>query len=128
MHMPGFLPKIRQRSGPSLWNLVDSGAKEDGICVARAKRMSPIANAIETRFEEVCRAELVRLRRRTASLSASDRAEIDAISVTVAKAIAAHLASALDAETPPEVCNIIGMLFKVAPPPGSSEAANPQTI
>ena len=73
--------------------------------------MSPMSCAIQNRFEEVCRAELSRLRRKTASLSAADRAEVDAISVAVAKAIAADIGRALDPETPHDVCNIIGRLF-----------------
>jgi hypothetical protein len=77
--------------------------------------MSPLACAIEHRFEEVCRAELVRLGRKTASLSATHRAEVHAITVEVARSIAAHLASRLEPDTPPEVCNIIGRLFNLGP-------------
>lgn len=76
--------------------------------------MSPIAYAIQDRFEEVCRAELTRLQRKTASLSASHRAEVDAISVAVVRAIAADIGSALGTETPQDVCNIIGRLFDIA--------------
>jgi hypothetical protein len=57
-------------------------------------------------IEEVCRAELVRLRRKTASLSPADRAEVDAISIAVAGAIAARLGAALDGETAPEFDNM----------------------
>jgi len=84
--------------------------------------MSPIARAIHDRFEDVCRAELVRLRRKTASLSAADRAELDGISLAVAGAIAARLGEALDGETAPDVRNIVARLFAVAPRATSAEA------
>ena len=84
--------------------------------------MSPIARAIHDRFEEVCRAELVRLRRKTASLSAADRAELDGISLAVAGAIAARLGEALDGETAPDVRNIVARLFAVAPRATLAEA------
>jgi len=84
--------------------------------------MSPMARAIHDRFEEVCRAELVRLRRKTASLSAADRAELDGISLAVAGAIAAHLGEALDHETAPDVGNIVARLFAVAPRHTSADA------
>ena len=77
--------------------------------------MRALASAIEHRFEEVCRAELARLGRKNASMSAAHRAELDAITVEVARAIAAHLAGRLLPETPAEVCNIIGTLFKLGP-------------
>ncbi len=84
--------------------------------------MSPIARALHERFEEVCRAELVRLRRKTASLSAADRAELDAISIAVAGAIAARLGDALDGESASDIANVVARLFAVAPRDASSEA------
>jgi hypothetical protein len=86
-----------------------------GTAIARGQVMSALACAIEHRFEEVCRAELARLGRTAASMSAAHRAELDAISVAVARAIAAQLASRQAPDTPPEVCNIIATLFKLRP-------------
>lgn len=83
--------------------------------------MSPLACAIQNRFEEVCRTELSRLRRKTASLSDAHRAEVDAISVAVARAIAADIGRALDAETPQNVCNIIERLFHLTAGAGLAE-------
>ena len=67
-----------------------------GIELATWLRMSPMARVLHERFEEICRAELVRLRRKTASLSATHRAELDVISLSVARAIAARLSDAID--------------------------------
>ena len=75
--------------------------------------MSPIAQALHTRFEEVCRAELQRLRRKTASLSEQDRAEIDAISVEVTQAIAARVEAAL-ARQGEDLSSIVARLFAVS--------------
>lgn len=89
--------------------------------------MSPLAAALAARFENVCLTELTRLQRKTAALSAAERAEIDAISITVARAIAAHLVTGLDGDTSPDLCNIIGHLFKVGPAAGA-EDASPQAV
>jgi hypothetical protein len=95
-----------------------------GTAIAAAPGVSPLACAIERRFEEVCRAELVRLGRKTASLSAVHRDEVHAITVEVARAIAAHLASRLAPDTPAEVCNIIGTLFNLRPDSAVADVAN----
>jgi hypothetical protein len=76
--------------------------------------MSPIARVLHARFEEICRSELVRLRRKTAALSETDRSELDAISLSVAGAIAARLGEALDRDTAPETGRIVTRLFAVA--------------
>jgi hypothetical protein len=75
--------------------------------------MSPIAQALHLRFEEVCRAELQRLRRKTASLTPEERAEVDAISVAVTTAIAARVGAALDAHQESELADIVARLFAV---------------
>jgi hypothetical protein len=74
--------------------------------------MSPVGHALHTRFEEVCRNELTRLRRKTASLSPEDRAEVDAISVEVTRAIAARMEAALAAGDS-QVADIVAQLFAV---------------
>lgn len=77
--------------------------------------MSPIARVLHDRFEEICRSELVRLRRKTASLSATDRGELDDISLSVVRAIAARLGEAIDRDTTPETGTIVTHLFAVRP-------------
>jgi hypothetical protein len=84
--------------------------------------MSPIARAIHVRFEEVCRAELQRLRRKTASLSPDERLRIDALSVAVTQGIAARVEAALDAQQEEALAAIVARLFAV-PPPSSPSAA-----
>jgi hypothetical protein len=76
--------------------------------------MSPIARALHERFEEVCRTELHRLRRKTASLSPQERAEVDAISVEVTRAIAARFEAALDRQHGGNLDDVVGRLFAVA--------------
>lgn len=76
--------------------------------------MSPIGHALRTRFEEVCHSELSRLRRKTASLSPEDRAEVDAISVEVTRAIASRVEEALAAGDS-EIADVIARLFAVKP-------------
>jgi hypothetical protein len=77
--------------------------------------MSPIARVLQERFEEICRAELVRLRRKTSLLSASDQAELDMVSLSVARAIAACLGEAVDRDGSAASGNILTHLFAVTP-------------
>ena len=75
--------------------------------------MSPITRALHDRFDEVCRAELQRLRRKTAALSPEERAEVDAISREVTMAIAARFEAALEARDAAGLADIVGRLFAV---------------
>ncbi len=77
--------------------------------------MSPIARALHEKFERVCRDELQRLRRKTASLTAGERAEVDAMSVAVTQAIAARVEAALERQEGPELTEVVARLFAVAP-------------
>jgi hypothetical protein len=82
--------------------------------------MSPISQALHDRFEEVCRAELERLRRKTAALSPDARAEVDAISVEVTQAIADRLEAVLDTPHGEGLADIVARLFAV--PSAASES------
>lgn len=126
--MSGLLPKNRQHGRRSSENWCFPGVSTRGIPVAVFDAMSPLAIALEARFEDVCRSELRRLQRKTASLSAAERAEIDAISVMVARAIAAHVAHGLGADAPPEVAHIISQLFKISPTVERPTGVDPQTV
>jgi glutamyl-tRNA reductase len=77
--------------------------------------MSPIARALHEKFDEVCRMELQRLRRKTASLTAAERAEVDAMSVAVTQAIAARVEAALECQEGPELTDMVARLFAVMP-------------
>jgi glutamyl-tRNA reductase len=86
-----------------------------GTSFATGTGMSPLARALHEKFDEVCRTELQRLRRKTASLTAEERAEVDAMSVAVTQAIAARVEAALECQEGPELSEMVARLFAVAP-------------
>jgi hypothetical protein len=74
--------------------------------------MSPLGHALHERFAEVCRTELQRLRRKTASLSPDHRAQVDALSAEVASGIAARLDAALERrDVSPQLGEVVEHLF-----------------
>jgi hypothetical protein len=77
--------------------------------------MSPISRALHERFDEVCRTELARLRRKTAALSPEHRAEVDAITLAVTQAIADRVEAALECERGEEIADVVARLFAVTP-------------
>jgi hypothetical protein len=77
--------------------------------------MSPIARALHHRFDEVCQAELVRLRRKTAALAPADRETVDAISAEITRAIAASVGAAVDGPHGAELGDVVTRLFAIAP-------------
>jgi hypothetical protein len=86
-----------------------------GTPFAKGMAMSPISRALHDRFEEVCRTELTRLKRKTAALSPEDRAEVDAITVEVTQAIAARVEAALACEQGEAIADIVARLFPYRP-------------
>lgn len=85
--------------------------------------MSPIARALQHRFDEVCRSELQRLRRKTAALSPEERAEVDAISVEVTQGIAARVQAAIESDEGAGLADVVARLFAVAAE--GTRSANP---
>jgi hypothetical protein len=77
--------------------------------------MSPIARALHHRFDEVCRSELVRLRKKTAALAPADRDQVDAISSEITKAIAASVGAAVDSPQGAGLGDIVSRLFAITP-------------
>lgn len=75
--------------------------------------MSPVTRALHQRFEEVCQSELQRLRRKTASLSPDARAEVDALSLEIARAIAARMEVACSRDPQGGLERVIACLFAV---------------
>jgi hypothetical protein len=57
--------------------------------------MSPVGQALEERFGDVCRSELQRLRKKTASLAPEHRAEVCALTLEVTQRMALRLDDAL---------------------------------
>ena len=101
---------------------IRSGSR--GIQLALNLGMSPIARALHRRFDEVCRAELVRLRRKTAALTPAEREQVDAISAEVTRAIAASVGSAVDGPHGAGLDDIVSRLFAISP----SDTPNVQTV
>lgn len=77
--------------------------------------MSPVGFALNERFETVCRSELLRLRRKTASLSPEHRAEVDALALELAQGLAARLDAALDAPGSTGIAPVVMRLFAISP-------------
>ena len=77
--------------------------------------MSPVGHALHEHFENVCRSELQRLRRKTASLTSEDRAHVDALALEVAQRLAVRLDTALDAPDAAGITQVVMRLFAVSP-------------
>jgi glutamyl-tRNA reductase len=79
--------------------------------------MSPVGRALHQQFETVCRSELQRLRRKTAALTEEDRAQVDALTLEVARRLAAHLDAALEKAGPAGagLTPLVMRLFAVTP-------------
>lgn len=88
-----------------------------------------MARALHDRFEEVCRLELVRLRRKTASLTPGQRAEVEAVSLEVARAISACFEASLDGQHAEGLHDIVGGIFGISASDASTaaEAVMPTT-
>ena len=65
--------------------------------------------------KDFCRAELVRLRRKTAALAPADREQVDAISAEVTQAIAASVGAAVDGPHGADLGDIVSRLFAISP-------------
>lgn len=78
--------------------------------------MSPVGQALHERFETVCRSELHRLRRKTASLSDDERAQVDALAFEVTRSLAVTLDAAVAAPGRSSIAPAVMRLFAVAPP------------
>ena len=80
--------------------------------------MTSTAQAIRSRFDEICQSELLRLRRKMTALPASAQADIAAVSFAVAEAISSAIEAGLDREHGDErLAEIVGRLFAL-PAPG----------
>jgi hypothetical protein len=79
--------------------------------------MSPVGRALHQQFEMVCRSELQRLRRKTAALTEEDRAQVDALTLEVARRLAVHLDAALEKAGPGAagLTPLVMRLFAVTP-------------
>ena len=75
--------------------------------------MSPLAEALQTRFADVSRSELRRLRKKTSSLEPDARAVVDAVAVELVEAIAARAAERLEGPGGDQLAPVLAQLFGV---------------
>lgn len=84
--------------------------------------MSPVSRALRARFESVARAELVRLKKKTAALSDEERAKLEAISVQVAQAIAAQFEQGIDGPDGARLEDVVSRIFVLSDVNGPGQA------
>lgn len=84
--------------------------------------MSPLARAVGDKFEAVYGSELARLRRRTASLSAADRAAVEAASAQVMQAFSASIQVMLESCPDADVELVVRRIFALEPPEAADAA------
>jgi hypothetical protein len=77
--------------------------------------MSPVGLALHRRFESVCRSELQRLRRKTASLTDAERAQVDALALEVTRTLAVTLDAAVAAPGRSGIAPMVVQLFAGTP-------------
>lgn len=77
--------------------------------------MSPVGLALHRRFETVCRSELQRLRRKTASLTDAERAQVDALALEVTRTLAVTLDAAVAAPGRSGIAPMVVQLFAGTP-------------
>jgi len=75
--------------------------------------MDDTAGALRARFEQICRSELQRLRRKTSTLSPDAHAELVAISLAVAHALSAPVEEVLRHEQGDDLHQIVSRLFGI---------------
>ena len=78
--------------------------------------MSPVGRALHERFEHVCRSEVQRLRRKTASLTAAERDSVDALVLEVTRGLATTLDAALNTSDSAAIVPAVMRLFAVTAP------------
>jgi hypothetical protein len=86
--------------------------------------MSPLACDVRNRFEEVYGSELVRLRRKTAALSAADREAVEALSAQVMQAFSASIEAMLDGGLDEEVEQMVRRIFALTPADGTGSLSS----
>ena len=73
--------------------------------------MSPFGLVLQERFESVCRSELQRLRKKTASLTDTERAQVDALALEVTRRLAGTLDAAVAAPGRSGLAPVVVRLF-----------------
>ena len=78
--------------------------------------MSPVGQALQERFDRVCRSELERLRKKTAALSADERARVDALALEVTTRLAVTIDAAIQGPGAAGIAPAVMRLFDVTAP------------
>lgn len=73
--------------------------------------MSPVSQALRDKFESVARAELQRMKKKTSALSDAERAQLEAISVHVAQALAAQFEQGIDGPDGARLESVVSKIF-----------------
>lgn len=84
-----------------------------GTAFAIVRGVGTVARALHARFEEVSRAEIRRLRRKTKSLSAAQREQVDDLAAEVVRGIAARATEALRREDDERIAPVVAQLFRI---------------
>lgn len=98
------------------WKPQGRTAGPGGTSLATPPGMSPAGRALHERFESVCRSELQRLGRKTASLTAEERARVHALALEVTHGLAVTLDAALDVPGRSAIAPVVMRLFAVTAP------------
>ena len=73
-----------------------------------------MAMALQTRFAEVSRSELRRLRKKTSTLEPDERAVVDAVAVELVEAIAVRATERLEGPDGEQLAPVVAQLFGVS--------------
>jgi hypothetical protein len=79
--------------------------------------MSPMARALEKRFESVCRAEIARMTVKTRGLTPAERLTLEDVACQVVGAIAARASIALGQSDSEDLGKVLTELFEVKEDP-----------
>jgi glutamyl-tRNA reductase len=75
--------------------------------------VSPLRRALQSRFEEVSRAELQRLRKKTSALEPETRAAVDAVTIELLRGMALRATERLETSEGEKFATVLAQLFGV---------------
>jgi hypothetical protein len=81
--------------------------------------MTQVGQALCDQFEEISRSELVRLRRKIASLRPEDRAAVEAAAVELTQSIAKGLDARIASSDAPGLGDVVAQIFSIQRAPAT---------
>jgi hypothetical protein len=75
--------------------------------------MTTMECALATRFDEICQSEVRRLGKKTASLSACERACVEGLTAEVLQAMAGRVIRAVEGNRDVELAGVVASLFRL---------------